>query len=309
MGMEKGAKKQTEGTEEYLQTFRDLLEMSPFENQFQSLLVYPILKKVVSEINVATGENLKVVDCHNFRQFNTKTHTRREYSFLPKAVPDLLIAKNFIYHNKGEDGNSSENIKDEQLEVRAAVEVKEPNNKWMLDREVDGDKEYKNALYLELFPSLCKNKRVILTNVRRWEFYEWDCLSDGLKSSVMGYVKILKLYGSNDTEDYEAIEKSLQNRDGRKEELLKLIHKNLYDMKEAKISRKDLQEIIQLTDDIYLDDIKECIKKSKKHTIEIIANNKMLDVGSGPIDFECKSDVEKLYEELNFFLTTRIEKA
>ena len=75
----------------YLEKIIDLLEISPLENQFQDFLVYPIIDSILSEI-----KDIQLIDCHNFRQFNTKDHNRCKYSVLVKAVLDLLLAKNFF---------------------------------------------------------------------------------------------------------------------------------------------------------------------------------------------------------------------
>lgn len=80
----------------YLEKTMDLLEVSPLENQFQDLIVYPILDAIIHKVSIC---DIDLVNCHNFRQYNTKSHDRRSYSVLVKEVPDLLIAENFFFNN------------------------------------------------------------------------------------------------------------------------------------------------------------------------------------------------------------------
>lgn len=67
----------------YLEKTIDLLEMSPLENQFQDFIVYPILDYIIHLNEVCEAD---VIDCHNFRQYNTVLHDRRKYSVLVKSV-------------------------------------------------------------------------------------------------------------------------------------------------------------------------------------------------------------------------------
>lgn len=72
----------------------DLLEMSPREDSFQDLIVYPLIDSILA--NKIMNE-YDIVDSKNFRQFNTIEHDRRKYSVLTKAVPDMLICKGFFF--------------------------------------------------------------------------------------------------------------------------------------------------------------------------------------------------------------------
>ena len=107
----------------------DLLEMSPREDSFQDLIVYPLIDSILA--NKIMNE-YDIVDSKNFRQFNTIEHDRRKYSVLTKAVPDMLIAKDFFYKNRNPKIQ-------ELLQVRLTFEIKEPNSNEMLNGSLKGD--------------------------------------------------------------------------------------------------------------------------------------------------------------------------
>lgn len=229
----------------------DLLEISPLENQFQDLIVYPVLDYIIHMNEIC---EVDIVDCHNFRQFNTVRHDRRKYSVLVKAVPDLLIAKDFFYNNR-------ETRVFDALRSIASVEVKEPNNNWMLDKVVStensgtSEPEYHDKLYLEIIPNLIKNRKLILTNVRRWEIFSVDKVNDkDLVEEMLLYVKELELCGSDSATDYK-IDKEKE----RKEE-------------------QPIDKTVRELDEKYLPRIKEFIKKSHEKTWDIIKRPGVLSV-------------------------------
>ena len=176
----------------YLEKVIELLEISPLENQFQDFIVYPVIESVLLSKPI---NDLDLVDCHNFAQYNTQAHDRCNYSVLVRAVPDLLIAKDFFYYNRGSD------IRD-RLKPIAAVEVKVPNT-----REITaGDKKsvYSGDLYREILPTLFKCKKYILTNIQRWDFLNVANVRDeNLLSDISDYVRILELCGFDKATDYE----------------------------------------------------------------------------------------------------------
>lgn len=308
--------KKEKTNEWYLQKVMDLLEISPWENQFQNLLVYPVLEEALSG-------GMKVVDCHNFRQYNTKRHARNQYSVLAKAVPDLLIAKNFVYYNRIIDGGENKIITPNDQEIVAAIEVKAPNSEEMCNRSLDGSKEYSKALYLEIFSSLYKNKKVILTNARRWEFFEWKGIDDDLKSRLDEYISILELCAGDDGNDgveKQEIEHKIREKKELKEEEKDKIWKFLSGIfKEKKISvinKKNLITIVNSVDHTYFEDIKKCIKSTKICSIDIISNNceLMVDRYDNPpiqegkkiksiADFKLgKHELADLYRQLDSFI-------
>lgn len=181
----------------YLEKTIELLEISPLENQFQDFIVYPILASIIKSNEI---QELELVDCHNFSQFNTDGHNRCKYSVLVKAVPDLIIAKDFFYHNRDKQVFDA-------LRTVASIEVKEPNHRWMLDRYVKSTgegEEYVDGLYLELLPSLFKNKKLILTNIRRWDFFDVSNITDAaLIEKIRLYIEILELCGFDNSTDCE----------------------------------------------------------------------------------------------------------
>ena len=286
----------------YMKTATDLFEVSPLEDQFQNLLVYPFLERIVSG-----KDDIKVIDCHNFRQFNTNAHTRCDYSVLVKAVPDLLIARNFVYHNRDNNKNDKENTKCKSMEIIAAVEVKAPNSNCMTKKKekAGGDNEYKNSLYLELFPSLYKNKKIIFTNICQWDFYDWEQVQDSkLKSRLDKYMEILEFCGFDNGADYvtinrkreikaEILDKKWEKFNALKEEgSLDFLDKNLKEMDKSEINKQNLEEIVKSADRIYIDDIKKCIKEAKTDfSTHVITNN-----------FECDElKIKELYDHLKSF--------
>ena len=178
----------------YLERAISLLKMSPLETQYQSYIVYPILEEILQTEN----RDCDLVDCHNFRQFNTNNHDRTKYSVLAKAVPDLLIAKNFFFNNKDKHVYDA-------LESIVAVEVKEPNSSAMLDRVISIEKaseeitsnnhsvkEYSDGLYTEILPNLVKNGKLILTNIRKWETFDVsEVKDDKLRKQINNYLNEL----------------------------------------------------------------------------------------------------------------------
>ena len=260
----------------------DLLEMCPLENQFQDFIVYPVLDEIIHKISLS---DLELVDCHNFRQYNTESHDRRNYSVLVKAVPDLLIAKNFFYRNRKKE------IFD-LLSVCVAVEVKEPNNNWMLGRNLVKDeslvqsKDYKDYLYVELLSSLVKNKKVILTNIRKWEIYNIDVVNEPeLRKQIQIYVNAIELCGFDSFTDYKPSEKNSRIKVLKecvvKERVEKL--KNINEITDVLsglqlIDKDSFDELVKKLDKKYMDQIKEFVRKSHVQTWNIINDNDVLEV-------------------------------
>ena len=125
-----------------------------------------------------------------------------EVLILSKAIPDLLIAKDFFYDNRDKKiYNSMQSI--------ASVEVKEPNSGEMLNKHVNNEndenkKEYDDQLYIQILASLVKNKKLILTNIRKWEFFDNSLIHDkDLDADIKIYVEILEACGFDSDTDYE----------------------------------------------------------------------------------------------------------
>lgn len=266
----------------YLEKMIELLCVSPYEKQFQSYLVYPILEEIINKKKKFI--DIELIDCHNFKKENTKTHTRCKYSILSKAVPDLLLASNFFYNNRDEETYN-------YMHPIASVEVKEPNNDEMLNRCVNSNKdkskeEYKDQLYVQLLPSLIKNKKVILTNLRKWEFFDnsfinkenLDSEIKKIKEDIRIYVEILEICSFDSFTDYNSgkleevikskkrsLEEIIKNHTGKKELLNSLVNKE-----NEKIVKSDFNKIIGLVEHVDKDQIKEYIKLSHTKTIEIL---------------------------------------
>ena len=292
----------------YLEKMIELLCVSPMENQFQSYLIYPIIEEVISKKK--ESNDIELIDCHNFSQSNTKTHNRCKYSVLSKAIPDLLLAKNFFYNNR------NDKIYDSMKSI-ASIEVKTPNNIEMLNKYVknNGDeskKEYNDELYIQLLPSLIKNKKVILSNVRRWEFFDNHLINDenlNLCIDIKKYIEIIEICGFDSSTDYinyktKDLEPSVIIKKMKllkeiiskntKEEMKTEIEKILGLLSE-KVTKSDFDKIVKLADEIYIKEIKEYIKKSHMKTVDIIklkenVPEKNMVVFYG-LDFEQKTKV------------------
>ena len=77
----------------YLKKFNLLTQTSPREDSFQDLIIYPLIDSI---LQLTLHQEFDFVDSKNFIKNNTKIHDSRAYSLLTKAVPDMLIAKNFF---------------------------------------------------------------------------------------------------------------------------------------------------------------------------------------------------------------------
>nr|WP_278733195.1 hypothetical protein [Mediterraneibacter faecis] len=285
----------------YIKKVIELLKNSPSENKFQDFIVYPILESV---INSKENNELEVIDCHDFRRYNTKTHDRCQYSVLAKAVPDLIIAKNFFYDNRSNDENNN------KIEVATAIEVKEPNNKWMLNKSVKLDNtEYNINLYLELLPNLFKNKKLILTNIRRWEFFDVSKIKDEeLNKSIELYVNILELCGFDAYKDYKY-------ENGRKKlnsEVIKAKLGKLKDLGDSELKKKieefeemikkeHFDELIEFADKCYESKIKKYVQNAHIESIDLITSKEILnysDLKKSIPDLDSKN-WNKLFEKIS----------
>lgn len=280
----------------YLEKMIELLCFSPKEDQFQSYLIYPIIEEVINKKKESI--NIELIDCHNFAQDNTKTHTRYKYSVLSKAIPDLLIARNFFYNNRDEKiYNSMQSI--------ASVEVKVPNSVEMLNKYVNskGDKskkEYNDQLYIQILASLVKNNKVILTNARKWEFFDNSLINDEklalnveiktLNEDIKRYVEIIEICGFDSYTDYKNPKTKELKKDvieSKKKLLIEVISKisNNTTEEESKFqvelkellkkarditTKDDFNKIINDADKQYIQKIKKYIKLSHIKTIDII---------------------------------------
>lgn len=271
----------------YLEKTIELLKISPLENQFQDFIVYPILDSIINSNEI---QELDLVNCHNFRQFNTACHNRCKYSVLVKAVPDLIIAKDFFYHNRDKQVF-------EALRTVASIEIKEPNYTGMLNKYVkstDKGKEYADSLYRELLPSLFKNKKSILTNIRRWDFFDVSNVTDdALIDKIQLYVKILELCGFDASTDYEpdnSCNEDGNTRRGRKK-LKRIVMderwnelKEIEDLKEkiesinTELEKQHFDDIVKFADKKYIDEIKSYIQEAHIKSVDIILSKETLYV-------------------------------
>lgn len=263
----------------------DLLEMSPREDSFQDLIVYPLIDSILA--NKIMNE-YDIVDSKNFRQFNTIEHDRRKYSVLTKAVPDMLIAKDFFYKNRNPKIQ-------ELLQVRLTFEIKEPNSNEMLNGSLKGDcgKYYENSLYLEIVPSLWKNGRSILTNLRRWHFFDIagmkDKKYDELRNEIKEYILIQELCGFDNIDEcynknagkkgnpsYVPTAEALNNhRDQLYNAIIKNreMHEMIHNALDSDVSINAFRNIQKDADNYYFESIREFLCESEScDPIDLVRN-------------------------------------
>lgn len=275
----------------YLEKMIDLLEMSPNENQFQDFLVYPILEHIIHSREIC---EVDLIDCHNFRQNNTKLHDRRKYSVLVKAVPDLLIAKDFFYNNRDKKVFDA-------LELVASIEVKEPNSKSMLGSE------YSDELFIELLPSLIKNKKVILTNIRRWETFDINKVkNEDLLKKVREYVNVLELCGFDSVLDYETIAINEDGKNKTKKQLKPQVVNERWEQLKSILQKEDIissiesidsrafKSIVEGADKKYLSEIKEFVKQSHVTSWDIISKSGLLEVNRFDSDSKALNEISSI---------------
>ncbi len=127
------------------------------EDAYQAYMVYPIIESALNRIKNCSYE---LIDTHMFRQGNTEKHDRRGYSSLAIAVPDLIIAENFVYHNRDMDN----------AKYAVSIEIKTIDSEEMLGKSFSMQTLYNDSILEQLFPQLMRRQSVILTNLRVWEF-------------------------------------------------------------------------------------------------------------------------------------------
>ena len=269
----------------YLEKMIGLLETSPLENQFQDYIIYPVIESVLnsSEVN-----DIELIDCHNFAQYNTSSHNRCRYSVLVRAVPDLLLAKDFFYYNRDSGEN---NAPYEALNTIAAVEVKVPNSREMQIKS--GKSLYSNALYKEILPTLFKCGKYILTNVRRWDFFDSSRIDNAhLLNDISEYMNILELCGFDNATDYSTVIVKDKKDKKPKADVLErkwneaVVFANKYEQiaeiikREKRPSKGAFNKILNAADSIFEQQIKEYVDASldSSRSVDIVNNPGFLSV-------------------------------
>lgn len=231
----------------YQEKLLELLEMSPTETSYQDFIVYPLLDAIISSGTIIECE---LVDSKNFLQYNSSSHDRRSYSILTKAVPDLLIAKDFFYKNRLNDAQTYQKI-------ISTVEVKEPNSS-----DMKSINKIKDHLILEIFPCLYKNNKVIITNIKSWIFLEKNI--SNLQPQILGnlekYISIQEQCGFDNISECENKNKGKRGRASYvvTKDALTTHWKNLCDIINnlEESTRKDFIKNLNYNNNIFEDDNK-----------------------------------------------------
>lgn len=270
----------------YLKTINNLLKYSPKEETFQNIIVYPILDNILKQNN----NSFNVIDTHNFAQNNTRKHDRSGYSVLTKAVPDLIVAKNFTYENRNKN----------KIEVKAAIEVKCPTSKEI--KINDNEYIFVDDLYTQLLPTLIKNGKMILTNFKNWFFFEYNEdnkyeMEENTKNNIDIYMCLLQICGI-DCPKYEGEEiKSKVNEINeflKNKNLIDKCHPNLEKINKIEF-KKFIKEVISKVEEKYKIDIQEFVNCCmEKEIIEFDISN-----ASNQINNE---EYENLISKLENFL-------
>lgn len=120
-------------------------------NYIEDILFAKFLEKVFPDYEIPYTSN-------NSEPKGNSTHNRYYYTLENRTAPDLLVAKNYIY----------ENLNTKPV-IYAALEVKQQASTEMFNKEI---KKYSIHLIQKLATYLCVNNKVILTNCRRWQFFD-----------------------------------------------------------------------------------------------------------------------------------------
>lgn len=184
-----------------------ILETNRREDAYQAYIIYPILECVLKKISRYFFGSYELIDTHAFKQRNTKEHDRSYYSSLAMAVPDLIIAEDFLFYNRIED----------HAKYAIAVEIKEVNSPEMLNKSFDKKNMYDLNLLIQLLPQLWKNQSVILTNLRVWEFIKIKN-KNNFDKNICNYMKIIGICGIDSStidlnSKYDDLNKLISNLD------------------------------------------------------------------------------------------------
>ncbi|WML52224.1 hypothetical protein RCG17_22985 [Neobacillus sp. PS3-12] len=137
------------------------------EINFQNRVVVPFLERLF--INT---EGISIVDVSmQYKNRNSEIHDTFNYSSQEKAAapPDLLIADNWNYANKN----------NKEINYLAAIEIKSPVLDPIYDKKIE---EYKKHTRNEVSFHLEANRKVILTDCIRWQFFESGCELDPIQT-------------------------------------------------------------------------------------------------------------------------------
>ena len=213
------------------------------EEAYQTYIVYPILECAINKIE---GCSYELIDTHTFRKRNTMLHDRSGYSSLAIAAPDLIIAKNFVLHNREND----------KAEYAVAVEIKKIDEDEMLGKSFSSDDLlYDDNILVQLIPQLLKKQSVILTNLRVWEFIVLKEDVDIEKSGIYEYFKIIENCGID-------VKDEVSDLDSKINELCILL--------KTKTEKEDLKSF---NDVLSFLEKQTCWNKSDKKDIEILKNS------------------------------------
>ena len=183
----------------------------------------------------------------------------------------------------------------ELLQVRLTFEIKEPNSNEMLNGSLKGDcgKYYKNSLYLEIVPSLWKNGRSILTNLRRWHFFDIagmkDKKYDELRNEIKEYILIQELCGFDNIDEcynknagkkgnpsYVPTAEALNNhRDQLYNAIIKNreMHEMIHNALDSDVSINAFRNIQKDADNYYFESIREFLCESEScDPIDLVKN-------------------------------------
>ena len=145
----------------YVEKVIEVSQLNPREINYQLEIIKPLLEWVLPGYQIPdTSGNSEP------RKGTARRHDRSGYALKAGAAPDLLITKDFEYRNVPAK---------KAAKIYAAVEVKEQASREMLGRELtENGSAHSYVLHLiwELATYLCVTRRVILTNCRRWQFFD-----------------------------------------------------------------------------------------------------------------------------------------
>ncbi|SHJ83036.1 hypothetical protein SAMN02745163_02642 [Clostridium cavendishii DSM 21758] len=141
----------------YLNKVITISETCPREINYQLEIIKPFLESVFKDYQIVdTSSNSKPR-----KSTNKPKHNRFIYTIEDGTAPDLLIAKGYKYENNKEGGVKTQ--------IYGLIEVKSQANSEMFNKDFDS---YDIHIINEITTYFCKNEKVILTNCRRWQFFD-----------------------------------------------------------------------------------------------------------------------------------------
>lgn len=167
--------------EKYLKKLIEVSLGSPLEINYQLEIIKPFLEDVFDL------QKYQIPDVSANSERKSKKHDRTSYALHGYSSPDLLITKGFRFENIGKKPT-----------IFATIEVKEQSSQEIFNREIKAtptNKEYSIDLINQIVSYLCLNNKTIVTNCRRWHFFNVKQLNNSEYDYLKEYSQIALTLG------------------------------------------------------------------------------------------------------------------